>query len=205
MHNAVVFQVIHNIMHTCSWFNHIPITQYHSNSIYSWSGYFCNCTAADQSAADYTLLNSECKKCNRLLIGRNGGVDIMDDYKCKQNSVLLGGHCSKIGSMQASYSVVCHRRQNIANVYHGALVWLEWNSAQLTALTPKSSTLSTAWRKVGSFVLLLLSMLQQIHREQAHKLFAFVSSSGSTETLLGLVIAPLLPELHSWLKLKAAY
>ena len=48
---------------------------------------FCNCTATDQSAADYTLLHSnECKKCNRRLIGRNGGVVVMDDYKSKQNS-----------------------------------------------------------------------------------------------------------------------
>ena len=40
-----------------------------------------------------------------------------------------------------------------ANVYPGASARLERNPAQLTALAPKSSTLSTAWRKVGSSVL----------------------------------------------------
>ena len=43
-----------------------------------------NCTATDQSAADDNLLHSN--ECNRLLIGRNGGVVVMDDYKRKQNS-----------------------------------------------------------------------------------------------------------------------
>jgi len=37
-------------------------------------------------------------------------------------------------------------------------------------------------------------MLRQIHGERAHKLFAFVSSSGSSETLLGLAIAPASPQ-----------
>jgi len=92
-----------------------------------------------------------------------------------------------------------------ANVYHGASAQLEQNSAQLTALAPKSSTLSTAWWKVGSSVL-YRRVCYAAYGERAHKLFTFVSSSGSSETLLGLAIAPPLPnELHSWLRLKAAY
>ena len=51
---------------------------------------------------------------------------------------------------------------------------------------------------------LLRSLLRQIRGERAHKLFGFVSSSVSSETLLGLAIAPPLPNEHSWLKLKAA-
>ena len=69
--------------------NRIPITQYHTNSIYSRSAIISVIAlhATDQSAADYTLLHSnECKKCNQLLIGRNVGMVIMDDYKRKQNS-----------------------------------------------------------------------------------------------------------------------
>jgi len=52
---------------------------------------------------------------------------------------------------------------------------------------------------------LLRSMSWQIDGECAHRLFAIVSSSGSSETLLSLAITPPLPNgLHSWLKLKAA-
>jgi len=55
--------------------------------VYTLINYYTNCTATDQSAVDYTLLHSnECKKCNQRLIGRNGGVVVMDDYKRKQNS-----------------------------------------------------------------------------------------------------------------------
>ena len=77
------------ILATC--INHILITQYHTNSVYSRSAIISvtatDQSAADQSAADYTLLHSnECKKCNQLLFGRNGGVVVMDDYKRKQKS-----------------------------------------------------------------------------------------------------------------------
>ena len=43
------------------------------------------------------------------------------------------------------------------------------------------------------FCSLSSSLLRQIHGERAHKLFAFVSSSGSSETLLSLAIAPPMP------------
>ena len=93
----------------------------------------------------------------------------------------------------------------------GALARLERNPAQLTALaSPKElhSIHGVAEGRVFCSLSssLLRSMLRQIHGEWAHNLFAFVSSSGLSEMLLGLAIAPPLPdEFHSWLKLKAAY
>ena len=92
----------------------------------------------------------------------------------------------------------------------GALARLERNPAQLTALAPKSSTLSTAWQKVGSSVLYrricYTACRGKYTKNEITSSSLFVSLSGSSETLLGLAIAPPIPnELHSWLKLKAAY
>ena len=125
----------------------------------------------------------------------------MDDHKRKQNSercyvaIAVRQHAGELFLQRMS--------TKHANVYHGVSARLKRNPTQLTALVPKSSTQSTAWRKVGSSVLyrrVLRSMSRQIHGEQAHKLSACVSSSGSSETLLGLDVAlPLLNELHSWL------
>jgi len=90
-----------------------------------------------------------------------------------------------------------------ANVYHGASARLKQNPAQLIALVPKSRLHSIHGVAEGRvFCSLLLSLLcsmsWQIHGERAYKLFTFVSSSGSSETLLGLAIASPLPnELYS--------
>ena len=78
---------------------------------------------------------------------------------------------------------------------------LETKTWPMCTATKGHKTLMQALEgEMSTYRRVLRSMSRQIHGEQAHKLSACVSSSGSSETLLSLDVAlPLLNELHSWL------